>query len=54
MVAGVVERMFRVDNPAPKPGLRRIVAAERKRLGVRRRDLARDGTSDGRSEERFG
>ena len=26
----------------PKPGLRRILAAERKRLGVRRRDLVRD------------
>jgi electron transfer flavoprotein-quinone oxidoreductase len=24
-VAGVVERLFRVDNPQPKPGLRRIV-----------------------------
>jgi len=23
MVANVVERMFRIDNPAPKPGLRR-------------------------------
>jgi electron transfer flavoprotein-quinone oxidoreductase len=34
--------MFRVDNPAPKPGLRRIVARERKRAGVRRRDLVRD------------
>ena len=27
MVANVVERMFRVDNPDPKPGLRRILAA---------------------------
>jgi electron transfer flavoprotein-quinone oxidoreductase len=43
MVAAVVERMFRVDNPDPKPGLRRIIADERKRAGVRRRDLARDG-----------
>jgi electron transfer flavoprotein-quinone oxidoreductase len=30
-VANVVERMFRVDNPEPKPGLRRIVREERKR-----------------------
>ena len=37
-----VEAMFRVDNPRPKPGLRRILAAERKRLGIRRRDLVRD------------
>ena len=43
MIAGVAERMFRVDNPHPKPGLRRILAQERKRAGVRRRDLARDG-----------
>lgn len=42
MVANVAERMFRVDNPAPKPGLRRILAEERKKAGVRRRDLARD------------
>ena len=31
MVATVVERMFRVDNPNPKPGVRRILAQERKR-----------------------
>ncbi len=42
MVANSVERMFRVDNPAPKPGLRRIVREERKRAGVRLVDLARD------------
>jgi electron transfer flavoprotein-quinone oxidoreductase len=42
MIANVVEDMFRVDNPAPKPGLRRIVARERKRSGIRRRDLLRD------------
>jgi electron transfer flavoprotein-quinone oxidoreductase len=42
MVANAVEAMFRVDNPRPKPGLRRILAAERRRAGVRRRDLARD------------
>ncbi len=43
MVANLVERMFRVDNPAPKPGVRRILKEERKRAGVRLRDLARDG-----------
>ena len=41
-VANVVERMFRVDNPAPKPGLRRIVKEERRRAGMRLRHLARD------------
>jgi electron transfer flavoprotein-quinone oxidoreductase len=43
LVAAVAERMFVVDNPKPKPGLRRILADERKRAGVTRRDLARDG-----------
>jgi electron transfer flavoprotein-quinone oxidoreductase len=42
MVANTVERMFRVDNPTPKPGLRRILREERRRAGVRLRDLARD------------
>jgi electron transfer flavoprotein-quinone oxidoreductase len=42
LAADVVERMFRVDNPAPKPGLRRIVKEERRRAGIRLRDLARD------------
>ena len=42
MIANTVERMFRVDNPTPKPGLRRILNQERKRAGVRLRDLARD------------
>jgi electron transfer flavoprotein-quinone oxidoreductase len=49
LVTGVAERMFHVDNPHPKPGLRRIVAGERKRVGVRRRDLVRDGWTGFRS-----
>jgi electron transfer flavoprotein-quinone oxidoreductase len=49
LVTGVADRMFRVDNPAPKPGLRRIVAQERKRVGIRRRDLGRDGWTGLRS-----
>ncbi len=49
MVANVAERMFRVDNPAPKPGLRRILREERKRAGVSVRDLARDGWTGFRS-----
>jgi len=49
MVANVVERMFRVDNPTPKPGLRRILLQERKKAGVRRRDLVRDGWTGFRS-----
>ncbi len=43
LIAGVAEGMFRVDNPAPKQGLRKLLATERKRVGVRRRDLIRDG-----------
>lgn len=39
----VVERMFRVDNPHPKPGLRRIVREERRRAGISWRELLRDG-----------
>ncbi len=42
LAADTVEAMFRVDNPTPKPGLRRILEAERKRLGIRRRDLVKD------------
>jgi electron transfer flavoprotein-quinone oxidoreductase len=49
LVASTVEAMFRVDNPQPKPGLRRILNRERKRLGIRRRDLARDGLTGWRT-----
>ncbi|CAN5800392.1 FAD-dependent oxidoreductase [soil metagenome] len=42
MIANIVERMFRVDNPLPKPGLRQIFTDERRRAGVKARDLARD------------
>jgi electron transfer flavoprotein-quinone oxidoreductase len=42
LVANTVERVFRVDNPLPKPGVRRIVREEARRAGVRWRDLARD------------
>ena len=49
LVANTVEAMFRVDNPAPKPGLRRILGRERKRLGIRRRDLLRDGLTGWRT-----
>jgi electron transfer flavoprotein-quinone oxidoreductase len=49
LVAGVVEGMFRVDNPRPKPGVRRLLGRERKRLGIRWRDLARDGLAGWRT-----
>ena len=49
LLADTLESMFRVDNPAPKPGLRRIVTRERKRLGIRRRDLLRDAITGART-----
>jgi electron transfer flavoprotein-quinone oxidoreductase len=49
MVTGIAERMFRVDNPAAKPGLRRIVREERKRAGVKRRNLFSDSRDAFRS-----
>ncbi len=48
-VANVVERMFQVDNPEPKPGLNRVVLQERRRAGLRWRDLARDAWTGLRS-----
>ena len=41
-VTGIVERMFRVENPHPKPGVRRIVREERKKAGIKLSDLLRD------------
>lgn len=42
-VTGIVERVFRVENPHPKPGVRRIVREERKKAGIKLSDLLRDG-----------
>ena len=41
-VTGIVERMFRVENPHPKPGVRRILREERKKAGISFMDLIRD------------
>ncbi len=49
MIANTVERMFRVDNPTPKPGLRRILNEERRRAGVKLKDLATDALDGLRS-----
>jgi len=49
MVTGIAERMFRVDNPAAKPGLRRIFREERKRSGVHLRGLLHDSRDAFRS-----
>ena len=42
LVTNIVERIFTVENPSPKPGFNRIVLDEIGRSGVRLRDLARD------------
>jgi electron transfer flavoprotein-quinone oxidoreductase len=43
LACGVAERMFRVDNPEPKPGLRRIVRSEMKANGVKLRSAISQG-----------
>jgi electron transfer flavoprotein-quinone oxidoreductase len=43
LACGIAQRVFTVTDPQPKAGLRRWVHDERKRAGVRLRDLARDG-----------
>ncbi len=43
LACGVVEQLFTVGNPVPKPGLRRIVRGEMKRNGVKLRDAAAQG-----------
>ncbi|HMX67019.1 MAG TPA: FAD-dependent oxidoreductase [Microthrixaceae bacterium] len=43
LACGVAEAMFHVDNPHPKPGLRRIVARQMKANGVRWRDAVSEG-----------
>ncbi len=42
MVNGLVERMFQVDNPTPKPRVHRILREERQHAGIRWRDMLRD------------
>jgi electron transfer flavoprotein-quinone oxidoreductase len=49
IACNIVEDMFRVENPDPKPGLRRIVQREVKRSGLRVRDLMRDARDGMRS-----
>jgi electron transfer flavoprotein-quinone oxidoreductase len=49
VACNVVERLFRVDNPQPKPGLLRIVRDEIKRNGLRWRDMARDAWRGGKA-----
>jgi len=43
LACGIAQRVFTVTDPRPKAGLRRWVHAERKAVGVRLRDLVKDG-----------
>jgi hypothetical protein len=49
MVNGVVERMFRIDNPLPKPRVHSILREERDRAGIRWRDMVRDSVAMARA-----
>jgi electron transfer flavoprotein-quinone oxidoreductase len=49
LVANVLERVFTVENPRPKPGFNRIIRDELRRSGVSLRELARDAWSGLRS-----
>ena len=49
MVNGVVERMFRVDNPTPKPRVHSILREERRDAGIRWRDMVRDSIAMARA-----
>jgi electron transfer flavoprotein-quinone oxidoreductase len=49
LVTGIVQGMFHVNNPLPKPGLRKILKNERRRLGIRTIDLAKDAFTGFRS-----
>jgi electron transfer flavoprotein-quinone oxidoreductase len=43
LACGIAQRVFTVTDPLPKAGMRRWVHAERKRAGLRLRDLVQDG-----------
>jgi electron transfer flavoprotein-quinone oxidoreductase len=43
LICDVAQGLFTVSNPSPKPGLRAIFRQERKRRGIRLRNLTRDG-----------
>ena len=49
LLTNIVERIFTVDNPRPKPGFNRIVLDEVKASGLKMKDLARDAWTGLRS-----
>jgi electron transfer flavoprotein-quinone oxidoreductase len=48
-VCNLLEQVFTVANPQPKPGLLRLARREARRSGLRLRDLARDAAESLRS-----
>lgn len=49
LVCDLAQGMFEVDNPRPKPGLRKLLRKARKTHGVRMRELVKDGITAMRS-----
>lgn len=49
LVCDLVEGVFTVDNPKPKPGIRRLLRRSARSNGVRMRELARDALTGLRS-----
>lgn len=49
LIADLVEGMFTVTNPAPKPGLVKLLRSAAKKNGVKLRHLAADGLTAGRT-----
>jgi electron transfer flavoprotein-quinone oxidoreductase len=49
LIADLVEGMFTVTNPAPKPGVLRLLRASARKNGVKLRHLAADGLAGGRA-----
>jgi electron transfer flavoprotein-quinone oxidoreductase len=49
LVCDLAQGMFQVDNPQPKPGLRKLLRKARRTHGVRVRDLLKDAITAMRS-----
>ena len=49
LLCDLAQGMFQVDNPRPKPGLRKLLRKARRTHGVRVRDLVKDGIAAMRS-----
>ena len=49
LIADLVEGLFTVTNPTPKPGALKLLRGAAKRNGVKLRHLALDGLAGGRT-----